>query len=96
MWIGGPYTEMWDDEMTRIMRRFRKYRSLTVVHQETCPICGAKLVNLYRRENEWRCRRCWEKHDADPDHAIKLGPGILYREEKDGTRTIVGVVHKEE
>ena len=96
MWMNGPYAEVWEGEMAKIRGRFNKYGNRAVVHRETCPICGAKLVNLYRRENEWRCRRCWEKHDADPDHAIKLGPGILWREEKDGTRTIIGFVHKEE
>ena len=95
MFLNGPYTEMLDEEMARIMRRFNKYGSLQVVHHETCPICGSKLVNLYRRENEWRCRRCWEKYDADPHHAVKLGPGILYKTEEDGTRTIIGFVHEE-
>jgi hypothetical protein len=26
-------------------------------------VCGAKLVNLYRKSQEdhaWKCRRCWE------------------------------------
>lgn len=82
--------------MARVMRRFNKYGSRTVVHHETCPICGAKLVNLYRRENEWRCRRCWEEHDAGPVHAVKLGPGVLVRVEEDGSRTIIGFVNKGE
>lgn len=96
MWMEGPYTDTWYDEMARITRRVRKYRNSTVAHQETCPICGAKLVNLYRRGNEWRCRRCWEKHDADPDHAIKLGSGMLYRVEEDGASTFIGLVRGEE
>lgn len=96
MWMKGPYTETFDDEMARIMRRWNKNRNATVVHHETCPICGAKLVNLYRRDNEWRCRRCWEKHDADPVPAVKLGPGKLFTVDKDGNHTLLAVVPKED
>ena len=92
MWLEGPYSEMWDDEMRRLVRRLTKHRNATVVHQETCPCCGAKLVNLYRRDNEWRCRRCWEKHDADPQQTIKLGSGNLYMVDKDGNHTYLGEV----
>ena len=91
MWIDGPYTEMWEDEMRRLVNRLHKRSNATVVHQETCPICGAKLVNLYRRENEWKCRRCWEKQDADPP-AMKLGSGKVYMVDKDGNHTLVGEV----
>ena len=96
MFLDGPYSEMYDDEMRRLARRINKIRNATVAHHETCPICGAKLVNLYRRENDWRCRMCWEKYDADPNHAVKLGPWFLYKIEEDGTRTIIGLVHKED
>ena len=73
MWFDGPYTEMVEDEYRRMVRRIRKRRSATVVHQETCPCCGAKLVNLYARDKKcgprlvkvWMCRRCWEKHDKE-------------------------------
>lgn len=92
MLFKGPYTEMFEEEMARIRRRFNKYGNLNVVHHETCPICGAKLVNLYRRENEWRCRRCWEKHDADPQPTMKLGPGKLYLVDKEGTHTLLAEV----
>lgn len=68
MWFDGPYNEMPEDEYRRMVRRIQKRRSATVVHQETCPCCGAKLVNLYRRDKEWKCRRCWEKHDKEADH----------------------------
>lgn len=76
LWFDGPYTETMDDEFRRIMRRIHKDSRATVVHHETCPCCGAKLVNLYRRDKkggprlvtEWKCRRCWEKHDKEVDH----------------------------
>lgn len=64
----GPYTSMlYDDpEYRRIMRRLHNARTKTVVHHETCPCCGAKLVNLYRQsvdDKMWKCRKCWEKHN---------------------------------
>lgn len=59
-----------DPEFKRLMRRLQNARTKTVVHHETCPVCGAKLVNLYRRPvavdgPQWKCRKCWEKYDAD-------------------------------
>lgn len=32
-----------------------------VRHQQTCPVCGRNLVNIYRREREWKCKRCWDE-----------------------------------
>lgn len=57
-----------DPEFRRLMRRLHNARTKTVVHHETCPCCGAKLVNLYRKDinsGEWRCRKCWEKVETD-------------------------------
>lgn len=62
------YSHLYDESMRKFMRRIEKRRNETVVHQETCPCCGAKLVNLYRRDKAWKCRRCWEKHDKENDH----------------------------
>lgn len=31
-----------------------------VSHQQTCSACGRKLVNLYRRDGVWKCKRCWD------------------------------------
>lgn len=59
-----------DPEFQRIMRRLHNARTKTVVHHETCPCCGAKLVNLYRKNTEskeWRCKKCWEKVEAEVD-----------------------------
>lgn len=33
-----------------------------VRHQQTCPVCGRKLVNTYLLDGRWMCRRCWEEH----------------------------------
>ena len=33
-----------------------------IVHQKTCPVCGAHLVNLYKRNGEWKCKKCWDKN----------------------------------
>ena len=83
-----------DEEMSRLLRRIRKNRDATVVHHETCPCCGAKLVNLYRRDNKWKCRLCWEKDDADFLAAIKLGPGKLYMVDQEGNHFPLGAVKR--
>ena len=57
-----------DPEYQRLMRRIHNARTKTKIHHETCPVCGAKLVNLYRRslqDRVWKCRECWEKFDAE-------------------------------
>lgn len=41
------------------------FKVADVAHQQTCPTCGRKLVNTYRRGKEYRCRRCWESADAE-------------------------------
>lgn len=81
MLVDGPYTEMVTDEYRRFLRRIQNRANAKVVHHETCPCCGAKLVNLYTRDygdgfidiggkptRVWMCRRCWEKHDKEADH----------------------------
>lgn len=95
MFVEGPYTEMYEDDMRRLARRINKNRKATVVHHETCPYCGAKLVNLYRRENVWMCRRCWEKHDAKGIPIVKLGSGKLYAVDKDGNHFLLADVKGE-
>ena len=69
MLLDSPYSTIanQDPEFQRIMRRLRNARTKTVLHQETCPRCGAKLVNLYRQSPEdslWMCKKCWDKHEA--------------------------------
>lgn len=68
MWPNKTYNEMPDEAMRRLMRRINKARNATVVHHATCPSCGRKLVNLYRREKEWKCRLCWEAHDKEVNY----------------------------
>ena len=102
--IIDEYSRFGDEEMRRILRRIHKNSSATVVHHETCPCCGAKLVNLYARDKkdgyrlvkEWKCRRCWEKIDADPQPAIKMGEGKLYMVTQDGTHIPLGSIGKED
>lgn len=43
------------------MRHWRFKPAKPVRHQQTCPVCGRKLVNTYLRDGEWKCRRCWEE-----------------------------------
>lgn len=43
-------------------------KKVDVIHRETCPVCGKRLVNLYRYGKEWLCRTCKiaaEKVDAE-------------------------------
>lgn len=66
----GPYSADIDPEFQRIMRRLRNARTRTILHHETCPCCGAKLVNLYRKspdDSKWMCRKCWEKAETEVD-----------------------------
>lgn len=94
--IIDEYSRFGEEEMRRILRRIHKNSQATVVHQETCPCCGSKLVNLYRRDNEWKCRRCWEKYDTAPGPDIKLGPGKMYMVDKEGKHFLLGAVPKED
>ena len=32
-----------------------------VRHHQTCPVCGRTLVNTYKRDGKWKCRKCWEE-----------------------------------
>lgn len=62
----GPYSADNDPEFQRIMRRLRNARTKTVLHHETCPCCGAKLVNLYRKSKDdsmWKCKKCWDEYE---------------------------------
>ena len=54
------YGSFMDEEINRTIRRIKKRAAKIVVHHQTCPCCGAKLVNLYRKDKEWKCRKCWE------------------------------------
>lgn len=59
-YIGTPMEGL--DAFQRQLKRF-DIKERDVVHQKTCPVCGRKLVNLYRRNHEWKCRSCWEGHN---------------------------------
>lgn len=40
-----------------VKKAFR-FKKVTVRHHETCPVCGAKRVNLYPYNKQWMCRLC--------------------------------------
>lgn len=42
--------------------------SKAVAHQQTCPTCGRKLVNIYRHSNGWMCKRCFDAGNNDAEH----------------------------
>ena len=54
------------DPYMEIMRLARRRAKATIAHQQTCPVCGRTLVNLYRRDKEWKCKKCWDKEDSLP------------------------------
>ena len=59
---------IYDDFMPRKLRKFLYGKPPTVLHRETCPVCGKRLANLYRHGKEWLCRTCKiaaEKVDAE-------------------------------
>lgn len=49
-----PYIQLLD-----LSRSFKPAKP--VRHQQTCQVCGRKLVNTYFRNGKWKCRRCWEE-----------------------------------
>lgn len=49
------------DPYTQIIQLLRSRPGKSVAHQQTCPVCGRSLVNLYRRDKEWKCKKCWDK-----------------------------------
>lgn len=61
----------WEPELMRMIGLSKHLRVSNVRHQETCPGCGRTLVNIYRRGSGrvavWRCKKCWDKIDKDPD-----------------------------
>ena len=57
--FSGPYFDMYNPRPTRFHIP-REY----VRHQETCPECVAKLVNLYHR-GSWKCKKCHDKEKED-------------------------------
>ena len=47
--------------LDRALRILRKPDEIPVWHQETCPECGRTLVNIYKKNGSWKCKRC---HDT--------------------------------
>lgn len=50
--ISGPYSQTIPIKLKG---------SKPVNHRETCPVCGSKLVNIYLKNREWKCKKCWDK-----------------------------------
>ena len=82
MFIDGPYTNILEEDYKRILQRIQKNGRAMVVHHETCPVCGKKLVNLYARKNaisgknDWKCRTCWEAYDDAPPEKTRIQGSI--------------------
>lgn len=71
----SPYLFGYDQTLRKLFRPRKQ-----VQHQQTCPECERKLVNIYPgfvTENEgtirekrkliWKCKRCWDKDGGRPD-----------------------------
>lgn len=56
-----PYDLMFYDEKTLLKKLFKPGKPIR--HQETCPVCGRTMVNIYRRDGVWMCKKCWDKDD---------------------------------
>lgn len=52
--------------MVEMVKRQLHSKPISVRHHETCPVCGRTLVNLYRYNDEWKCRKCGEM-EVDSD-----------------------------
>lgn len=50
--------------------QYRKMKVATVRHQQTCPVCGRSLVNTYKRDSVWKCKRCWDQKGVCCDDKI--------------------------
>lgn len=55
-------TQEWMKAQVMAQLRRKSYKK-DVLHQQTCQVCGRKMVNTYRRGNEWKCRVCLEEAD---------------------------------
>lgn len=53
------------DPYTEIRWLTRNRAKSTIAHRQTCPVCGKTLVNIYRLEGVWKCKKCWDKEGAD-------------------------------
>lgn len=55
----NDYINNWSSELAALFKP-----SKPICHQKTCPACGRKLVNIYRRDGVWKCRNCWVSDEA--------------------------------
>lgn len=55
MW---PRDNVMTEAEARKVNTMRRREEKPVRRQETCPCCGKKMINIYRREEEWKCKAC--------------------------------------
>ena len=58
MW---PRDDIMSEAEVRKANTARRREESPVRRQETCPCCGKKMTNIYRRDEEWKCKACWDK-----------------------------------
>ena len=49
---------LWFSFIDPEVKKAFRFKKVTVRHHETCPVCGAKRVNLYPYNKQWMCRLC--------------------------------------
>jgi len=52
----NPYLKMF---LSDTFHKFNK-PSKPIQHRQTCPICKRQNVNVYLKNKEWKCKKCWE------------------------------------
>ena len=62
-----PYMDMFIADTKRKLSKIGS--KPTVLHRETCPCCGKKLVNLYysATQEKYICKECLERSDNNAE-----------------------------
>ena len=59
-----PYTRVFYESLLRLgVKETKRIGGDLVLHRRTCPVCNRKLVNIYRRGQEWRRLKCWKEDE---------------------------------
>ena len=53
-----PYATPIYDALTNLRKKYGFGTNNNVRHRCDCPVCGAKLVNLYFANGKWQCLKC--------------------------------------
>ena len=48
-----------------VMRQIKRSNGKPVRHQQTCPVCGKRMVNTYLKNGIWKCKKCWDEEGGE-------------------------------